>query len=241
MTSCKKKTLVLFITVSLAFLQVGCDSIAPGRTSEVSETQDSFNATPEDEVNNSNPANSGTTTFEEIAETSEETAETSETVEYYTMGTVEGRGWIGPLHYNVRGLPLGPIAVENDNLHRYDTGKYFGPGTFQIWGEAYNNAHDLADSREYSFGVMTLRILIRYEDKAGNIKTLVDSSVEDEHGQLVAPRFGPGSMEFNYTVSIPDDVKQTPRRSSVMIEISHRATWGSGGNTLAANLQFSSD
>ncbi len=166
---------------------------------------------------------------------------TTEPVELISQGTVEGRGWIGPLHYNVSGVTLGEIAVESENLHRYDRGSFFGPGIIEIWGEAHNNAHDLESSAEYSHGAMNLWVLVRYEDTAGNLHVIADSREPDEHGQKIMPRYGPGIYTFSFTAVVPDDVRQTKGRSSVMIEIRHMAAWGTGESTMAANLQFAGE
>ncbi len=165
-------------------------------------------------------------------------SQSGEAVIPYQTGVVEGRGWIGPLTYHVRGVELGPLSVEQENLHRYDTGRFYGPSVMEVWGTVENMAYDLRDSQEYSYGVMTFWLLIRYEDTAGDLKILYDSRETDSHGQKLETRYGPGELEYSVTVTIPNDVKQVPGRSTVIIEISNTPTWTSGGNRMAAQMSL---
>ena len=144
-------------------------------------------------------------------------------------GKVEGRGWIGPLFYNITGASLGPISVETSSLHRYDQGQFFGPTTIEILGTAQNNAHDLVGNENYANGVMYLRVLVRYEDEEGKLKIAAD--LNQQHN--------PGDHEFRVTALIPDDVKMIERRSTVMIEISHYAAWNFASETrVVAQMQY---
>lgn len=144
-------------------------------------------------------------------------------------GKVEGRGWIGPLFYNIAGASLGPISVETYSLHRYDQGRFYGPTTIEIFGTAQNNAHDLVGSENYSNGIMYLRVLVRYEDDEGNLKVAADFNQQHE----------PGTHEYRVTAIIPDDVKMVEGRSTVMIEISHYAAWNyASGTRVVAQMQY---
>lgn len=151
-------------------------------------------------------------------------------------GTVPGSGWIGPLSYNVTGAHLGAVSVETNTLHRYDNGKFSGPTIIEIRGTATNNAHELADSIEYSYGEMGFYGWIKYEDVNGSIITAADTR-DPETLEMTA--FGPGVYEYRITAIIPETVKQVEGRSTVMIQIESIASWStSTRRTFAANLQF---
>jgi hypothetical protein len=140
-------------------------------------------------------------------------------------GTVEGRGWVGPLTYNVSGATLGPRAVDQHNLHRYDNGEFSAAGTtIEVWGVAHNVATELAGSANYSNGDMGFRGYIRYVDSRGYAHMAADT------GTI---RYSPGTkQEYRLTAVIPAGAR------SVAINVNNGAYWSTASYTLfAASLR----
>lgn len=111
-------------------------------------------------------------------------------------GTVPGGQSKLPLTYYVSGATFPPsIAVEQDNLHRYDNGSYISGATIELWGTAHHNYPATSTVDDASF-----RATISYTERGSN------------RGHLLAEDSGkirPGtSYDYRISASIPTNAHQ---------------------------------
>ena len=122
----------------------------------------------------------------------------SSSVTAQQSGTV-GKGGSLMLKYNVNGVILGPITLDQKRFHRYDHGQFKPGATIKISGTGRNN-HKV--TRVYSDGstngetIITVSITYNYKTSSGAVKT------KRIDGGLIKVTAG-GSKAYSISVSIP--------------------------------------
>lgn len=137
-------------------------------------------------------------------------------------GTVgKERTYAGPiLTYNVSGATVGPIAINETQLHRYDKGQFKPGTTINVSGTGRNTATEkgakvYADGTTSSDTIISASIIYHHTTSSGTGKEeRIDS------GNI---RVGPGATKtYSISASIPANAHR------VRIEVSNRASWSSG-------------